>query len=197
MTRKNIVKFSRQVGVYGRTSHHVTSHQNMTWNTWHEGKKIMMWDATWNVMWMTSHNISTYLETSFWRDSITNMGSYDINFCQVANESTFVLANPHISNPQMVKCHTINTFRMPCLLNFCCDFQMRIIKAWIRVAWKKSFPLCVIWVTIKILGFSNWSRKPNLDKGQKDPLSFWTSQFLTCPMWLGWYFLLAKQRPFD
>jgi hypothetical protein len=155
MTRKNIVKFSRQGGVYGWTSHHVTSHHNMRWNMWHEGKKIVMWDATWNAMWVTSHDISTCLETSFCKDSFANMVSYDINFCQVANESTFVLVNPHISNPQMVKCHLINTYRMPCLLNLCCDFQMRTTKASIHVAWKNSFPLCVIWVTTRILGFSN------------------------------------------
>jgi hypothetical protein len=127
MIRKNIVKFSRQVGVYGRTSHHNTSHHNMRWNTWHE-EKIVMWDATWNVMWMTSHDISTYLEKSFWRDSFANMGSYAINFCQVAEESTFVLVNPHISNPQMAKCHPINTYRIPCLLNFFCDSKWELQK---------------------------------------------------------------------
>ncbi len=33
--------------------------------------------------------------------------------------------------------------------------------------------------TTRIIGFSNqkfWLKKPNLDRGQKDPLSFWTSK---------------------
>jgi hypothetical protein len=77
MTRKNIVIFFKEVGIYGRTSHHVISHHNMRWNTWHEKKN---YDVGCNMK-CNVIDITQYFNlfgNKFWRDSFLDMGSYDI-----------------------------------------------------------------------------------------------------------------------
>jgi hypothetical protein len=51
------------------------------WGEIHDMSKKKLWCGMQHEMWLKSHNISTYLEASFWRDSFSNMGSYDIYFC--------------------------------------------------------------------------------------------------------------------